>query len=1035
MQRKESEDRPVEGGGGLRIATIGRTVGVSVAIGSVIVFGWFALDESRTSRLQAQVFSELAGQAAVHMKPGPSDALLPPPVGPYDHRMGYASLPEFLKRLEGAGFEVIEQARASMQLVRLTQWGLFAPYREKGQAGLALFDRNGQPMHDTRYPQRVWSKFDALPPSLVQSLVWIENRELLEDGQPTRNPAVEWDRLGRAVQGQLLSAVGAGSDNAGGGSTLATQLEKYRHSPEGRTLSVRDKLQQMASASVRAYLEGENTTGARQRIVLDYINTVPLSARPGFGEVNGIGDGMWAWYGRDFDDVRRLLAADSQAPLAERALAFKQALSLLVAERRPSYYLGRDARALATLTDRHLHMLADAGLIDMQLRDAALAQTLTPGAAPVIEAPSFIENKAANLMRTGLSQLLGVPRLYDLDRLDLTATSTLDGRLQQDVTTVLRSLGDPNATRQGGPLAGALIGRGNPADITWSFTLVEAADGANRVRIQADNMDQPIDMNQGSRLDLGSTAKLRTLVTYLEVVAELHAQHVNDDAAALAALGGPSADPITRWAAEWLAKNKDRDLTAMLQAALLRNYSASPGESFFTGGGLHTFGNFNKDHNGRVMNLHEAFRHSVNLPFVRLMRDIARYEIRLLSGSDSTLLRDESDARRAAYLTRFADREGSVFVARYFERYRGRTPDQIKMRLVEGMRPTPSRLAAAFATLEPQADESALAAFIARHLPDSKLDAKDIARLHDTHSAAKMSLADRGYVARVHPLELVVARLLRQQPGATLSQVIAGSAEERQASYAWLLKTSRKGAQDVRIRTLIEEDAFASIHRRWQRLGFPFGSLVPSYATSLGASADRPAALAELMGTLINDGRRLPTIKTESLHFAKDTPWETRMERSLGEGEQVLPVEVARVARSILSEVVEFGTARRLHGAVRDGEGKPVLIGGKTGTGDHRHDTYGAGGALVSSRVVSRSATFVFFLGERHFGTISAHVRGPAAAQHEFTSGLAIQAMQTLAPVLTRAIEPAPPVAPTIPAVHAGAPSALIPVAGASQPQ
>ena len=147
MLRKESEDRPAEGGV-LRAATIGRTLGVSVAIGSMVVFGWFALDESRTSRLQAQVFSELTGQAAVRVEPGPSDALLPAPVGPYDHRMGYASLPEFLKRLETAGFEVVEQARASMQLVRLTQWGLFAPYREKGQGGLTLFDRNGQPLHD-----------------------------------------------------------------------------------------------------------------------------------------------------------------------------------------------------------------------------------------------------------------------------------------------------------------------------------------------------------------------------------------------------------------------------------------------------------------------------------------------------------------------------------------------------------------------------------------------------------------------------------------------------------------------------------------------------------------------------------------------------------------------------------------------------------------------------------------------------------------------------------------------------------------------
>jgi hypothetical protein len=39
--------------------------------------------------------------------------------------------------------------------------------------------------------------------------------------------------------------------------------------------------------------------------VLDYLNTVPLSAKPGYGEVNGLGDGMWVWYGRDFERSAR----------------------------------------------------------------------------------------------------------------------------------------------------------------------------------------------------------------------------------------------------------------------------------------------------------------------------------------------------------------------------------------------------------------------------------------------------------------------------------------------------------------------------------------------------------------------------------------------------------------------------------------------------------------------------------------------------------------------------------------------------------
>ena len=80
--------------------------------------------------------------------------------------------------------------------------------------------------------------------------------------------------------------------NVPGGSTLATQIEKYRHSPSGRTDDVREKLRQMASASLRAYRDGPDTSAARRQIVVDYLNSTPLAARAGFGEVNGLGDGL-----------------------------------------------------------------------------------------------------------------------------------------------------------------------------------------------------------------------------------------------------------------------------------------------------------------------------------------------------------------------------------------------------------------------------------------------------------------------------------------------------------------------------------------------------------------------------------------------------------------------------------------------------------------------------------------------------------------------------------------------------------------------
>jgi len=97
---------------------------------------------------------------------------------------------------------------------------------------------------------------------------------------------------------------------------------------------------------------------------------------------------------------------------------------------------------------------------------------------------------------------------------------------------------------------------------------------------------------------------------------------------------------------------------------------------------------------------------------------------------------------------------------------------------------------------------------------------------------------------------------------------------------------------------------------------------------------------------------------------------------------------------------VEQGTGRRVSGAFHDASGAALVAGGKTGTGDHRYERFGRNGEVISSKVVNRTATFVFFLGDRHFGTLSAHVAGPEAADYGFTSALPTQLLKSLAPTL-----------------------------------
>jgi membrane peptidoglycan carboxypeptidase len=56
-----------------------------------------------------------------------------------------------------------------------------------------------------------------------------------------RNPAVDWTRLAFAIISLGASRLGI-VNSAPGASTLATQIEKYRHSPDGITESFGEKI-------------------------------------------------------------------------------------------------------------------------------------------------------------------------------------------------------------------------------------------------------------------------------------------------------------------------------------------------------------------------------------------------------------------------------------------------------------------------------------------------------------------------------------------------------------------------------------------------------------------------------------------------------------------------------------------------------------------------------------------------------------------------------------------------------------------------
>ena len=970
------------------------SLGLLLAISVTLAIGY----ELRTSALQAYLLPRYTARVSYAVGEGRSPSIAFPRSAPFDDRLGYSQMAAFQQRLEARGFEVTHQAVVSPELQRLLELGIAPPYREPIVPGLAIHGMGGARLYDAARAQRSFQSFDDVPPLLVQTLLFIENRELLAPFDARTNPAIEWDRMAKA--GLLYSASKVGLDfPVQGGSTLAIQLEKYRHSPGGRTASPLDKLRQVAGASLKAYREGADTRPWRRQIVVDYFNTAPLAAAPGYGEIYGVGNGLYAWFGLDLKDVKERLG-DPNAPLDERASAYKHSLALLIALRAPTFYLQRDRLALNEKVNEYTRLLERAGVIEPPFADAVRRAPLEfLVRAPVAPPLPYARKKAPNAVRTTLLQWLDLPSFYELDRLHLEADSTIDLPLQGAVEQLFANLADPKFVRANGLTAERQLRNADPTQVVYSLMLFERTPEGNLLRVNADNLDRPFDINGGVKLDLGSTAKLRTTAHYLEVIALLRDELAGRSPEELTALARTkkTSDPLTAWVAETLAKVPTLSLDDLLGKALDRKYSTGTGETFFTGGGQHVFHNFTRG-GPAALPVRDALRVSNNLVFIRAMRDLVKYHQARLPYDVDRLLNDPKYPDRERVVAQLADDEARLILSRAYHRYHGLTSEAAIGRLLGSRATSPRHLAMLFYAWDIGSTQAQLGEWLRGN--GAPVDADTLRRLERGYGGRHLTLLDFGYLLGRQPLEVWTVGELVHEPGTNWEALLARSAGARGEVSQWLLRPKASRAQRTRLRTYVEADAFARMTPYWRRFGFPFDRLVPSLATAIGTSSDRPAALAELMGIIVNDGMRQPMLRLTRLHFGEGTPYETEMAPRPGTGEQVMRPEVARALRGALATVVDAGTARRLSGAFKDEDGKRIVTGGKTGSGDNRFKTFGRGGFVKSARPVSRTATFAFYVGDRYFGVMTAFVPGLEAGQYEFTSALSVNVLRLLAPTL-----------------------------------
>ena len=983
--------------------------------------------EVRTSRLQSTILARYAARLTYDIGPGPSARIVFPSSGPHDQQLGYSHLPEFTRRLLSRGFGIAEQAQMSEATAQLASFGIAPPYREKPSGGLVVRGASGAVMFDARPGKLLFERYEDVPPLVVDSLLFIEDRELLGKENPRHNPAFDGERLSKAWL--LYIGRGLGLPLATeGGSTLATQIEKLRHSPGGRTSSPLDKLRQVTGASLKAYRYGPDTGAYRRDIVVDYLNSMPLAALPNRGEVRGLGEGLQAWFGLGLDDVRRSLL--DHGITEQKVATYKAVLALLCAVREPTRLLVQDRAALERRVDAYTRLLGTTGVLSPELAERVGRSPLRFRTSPPAEGIGRAgERKAVAAVRTELLGLLNTPGLYDLDRLDVEVGSTIDVPLQSAVRRLLTDLRDPEFIAHHALTRKHLLAQGNPADVTYTVLLYEATPEANLLRVHADSLDQPFDLNTGMKMGLGSTAKLRTLAHYLEVLAQLHAElTAHEDRSPLVA-----RDPITAWSQQVIERDPAISVEDFLRQALEWEYPAEPRRVSFaiasptdssptdgtttgssptdgttTGSSEPVVQDLDVWYIPRSLSLRTALVQSSNRVFVSLMRNLVRYHAARLPYDADAVMTEPGNPLRRRFLEESADQEAMFVLRRAYRDYQGLTEEEIVRHVLRG-RVSARRAAVLFYAWRGDTDEEKLAAWLAHNVAAGALGTAaetpaTVHRLASAYGNPRLTIADYGYLLDVHPLEIWSAGELLQTPGLSFEDLIGRADGAKDISSQWLFQTRNRRAQDLRVKRHIERDAFAHMTPYWRQMGFPFERLVPSLTTALGTSADRPAALAELMGIIVNDGWRRPSVLIDELRFANDTPYFSDFRAQPPRGERVMDPAAAHLLRDVLAEVVEYGTARRLKAAITGPDGVPTQVGGKTGTdsGDSRHAVLADGSQYTAPRALDRTASFAFYVGDRYFGVITASVRGPAAAGYAFTSELPLAVLRQLAPLIER---------------------------------
>jgi len=453
-----------------------------------------------------------------------------------------------------------------------------------------------------------------------------------------------------------------------GGSTIPTQLRKVLSSPGHRTTSMDDKIRQMVGAEFDLYREGFSTEETRKDILLDYANHVFLGGETGYPAVYGFCDGFRRYFNRKIRDVRKDLARSEarSSDLRRKASALKQAALLVSIIPLPNKRIKKnedgETPIIERAAQRHITYLEDQGMISPKLAEVArktkveLRRYDLPSERPVMRGMAW--TTAKEFLREGLNLNQKVFNHY-FDGMNIEVYTSYDKALQQALHRTFESRQKQQGEAQ-----------------KYSVYLVQSDPASSRVIAEYSSDRQ---FNTKGLLGLGSTAKARVLVEYLQMVEWLHT-HRNQIVPLqkgirelyipnnrFANLNKKTTDELTQTLLGWMANTADRSLTEVLEDSVRRKYSAQE-VTFYTGGDPWAPKNLPP---GSLppMNVADAFTSSNNLVFVHMLEEIRDIEIAKIlvnNGADSSVKFDTLERKAFKNIHKRWERFGYTTGKAYF---------------------------------------------------------------------------------------------------------------------------------------------------------------------------------------------------------------------------------------------------------------------------------------------------------------------------------------------------------------------------------